>query len=87
VRGNRRYSSPFLVPVSYDFLTARKLAQVPIKASGRSCVSSDRFADALQVIQALGRVQRGFHFTRLVFRHPDLRAKIAILLTNQVQCE
>lgn len=87
MRGNRRYSSSFLVPVPYKFLTARKLAQVLIKVGGCSGVSSDLFVDALKVIQALGRVQRTFHTTQLISRRPDSGAKIAILLTNQVQCE
>ena len=65
----------------------RKLAQVPITTSDQDFVSLDRSTDAFQVIEALGRVQCTFRAARLVCHYSDPRAKLAILLTNQVQCK
>ena len=61
MRDNRRYSSPFPVLVSYNPLTTRKLAQVPIATSNCGSMNPDLFTDAFKVIQTLGRVQRAFH--------------------------
>ena len=76
-----------MLPVSRSQLTPRKLAQVSRTMSSCNFNSPDRLVDALKAIQALRRVQRAWDVEKSAFRFPDSRAKVAILLTNQVQCK
>ena len=63
MRGNRRYPSSSLVLLLLNPPTTGKLAQVLIPSSDRGWMNPDRFLDALQVIKAVGRVQRAFRAT------------------------
>ena len=73
--------------MSRDSLTTEKLAQVLTDGDDCGFKRPNRFVDALQAIQAFGRVQRMFYPAWLVHCRPDShKTKIAILLTNQVQC-